>query len=55
MLCERHDLLVIEISDDAGGIEYHLAAAIKKKPLRLGRRGCFFSSQPGRPAAPAVR
>src|SRR5260370_40626886 len=34
----------LKISDDAGGIEYHLAAAIKKKPLRQGRRGCFFSS-----------
>src|SRR5579863_5354398 len=26
------------------GIEYHLAGAIKKKPLRQDRRGCFFSS-----------
>src|ERR1700730_6496213 len=29
------------------GIEYHLAAVIKKKPLHRGRRGCFFSSQIG--------
>src|ERR1700716_286199 len=44
MLCVRHVILLIEISGDAGGIEYHLAAVIKKKPLRQGRRGCFFSS-----------
>jgi hypothetical protein len=35
-------LLKIEISHDAGGIEYHLAAASKKKPLRQGRRGLLL-------------
>jgi hypothetical protein len=37
----------LETLHDAGGIEYYLAIAIKKKPLRNRRRGCFFSSQPG--------
>src|SRR6266702_8012212 len=35
----------LKISYGAGGIEYHLAAAIKKKPPRQRRKGCFFSSQ----------
>src|SRR5665213_1883022 len=47
--CIRHVLFVdFEILHDAGGIEYYSAIAIKKKPLRNGRRGCFFNSQPGR-------
>src|SRR6185437_2909391 len=44
----RHALLLMKNSCDAGGIEYHLPAAIKKKPLRQDRRGCFFCSRPAR-------
>src|SRR5664279_5319510 len=43
----------LKISGGARRIEYHLPAAIKKKPLRQGRRGCFFSSQSGWPTGKA--
>jgi hypothetical protein len=36
--------LLVKILLAPAGIQYHLAAAIKKKPPRQGRRGCFFSS-----------
>src|SRR6476469_7054546 len=37
----------------APGIQYHLASASKKKPLRQGRRDCSFSShRAGRPTGP---
>src|SRR5437868_6903015 len=41
----RGAFIVPEFRPTRSGIEYHLAAAIKKKPLRQVRKGCFFSSQ----------
>src|SRR5450756_1648455 len=41
----RASVFLVGIFCDAGASEYHLAAAIKNKPLRRRRRGCFFSSQ----------
>jgi hypothetical protein len=38
----RHVLLLIEISDDAERIEYHLAAVIKEKPPRRGAQGLLL-------------
>jgi hypothetical protein len=38
----RHNLLLIEYCYDAAAIEYHLAAAIKKKPLRQEAQGLLL-------------
>jgi hypothetical protein len=51
MLCVRRFYWLRFLLAPAG-IEYHLAAAIKKKPLRQGRRGCFFSRPSGRSGQP---
>src|SRR3954454_11514381 len=43
--CVCVPFLVLLVFGDAAAIQYDLPCAFNRKPLRRGRRGCFFSSQ----------